>query len=57
MAPHPRRNPPASGALIGRDLQARKTKGRAMIKAILWFIAIVFIIGLLVVFGILDLIF
>ena len=40
-----------------RTLQWGNPWGIPMLKAILWFIAIVFIIGLLVVFGVLDLIF
>ena len=32
-------------------------EGQAMLKVILWIIAFIFIVGLLVVFGILDLIF
>jgi hypothetical protein len=35
----------------------REPKGDIMLKVLLWVIAIIFVIGLLVVFGIFDLIF
>ena len=35
----------------------RNREGQAVLKVILWIIAFIFIVGLLVIFGILDLIF